>query len=120
MKPLYFIGSARADLRTFPEEVKDAIGHALYWAQQGDKHPHAKPLRGFGSAGVLEVVENHDGDTYRAVYTVRLAEAVYVLHTFQKKSTRGIATSRQDIELIRSRLRQAEADHTKRFGGEGT
>lgn len=120
MKPLFFVGSARADLRGFPEDVKDAIGFALHLAQMGDKHLHAKPLQGFGGAAVLEMVENHDGDTYRAVYTVKLADAIYVLHVFQKKSKRRIATPRHEVELIRARLRQAEADHTARFSWEGS
>ncbi len=84
------------------------VGYALYVAQMAGKHPQAKPLRGFGGAGVLEVVEDYAGDTYRAVYTVRLATAVYVLHAFQKKSKRGTETPRQEIELIRARLRRAE------------
>src|SRR5262249_12957655 len=97
-----------ADLRTFPDEVKRTIGFALYVAQMGDKHPDAKPLRGFGGAGVLEVVDDFAGDTYRAVYTVRLRSAVYVLHAFQKKAKRGIATPKQEMELIRARLRRAQ------------
>jgi phage-related protein len=84
-----------------------SIGYALHFAQAGDKHPSAKPLKGFGGAGVLEVVEDHDGDTYRAVYTVKLAGIVYVLHVFQKKSKRRGATSKQDIDLIRLRLQAA-------------
>jgi phage-related protein len=115
-KPLFFVGSARNDLRALPEAVKDLFGYALYLAQMGELHIHSKPLRGFGGAGVLEVMENDATGTYRAVYTVRLAGAVYVLHAFQKKSRRGIATPRQDIELIRARLRQAEAHHAKTFG----
>lgn len=95
-----------------PEEVRDTFGFALFLAQQGQKHDQAKPLRGFSSAGVLEVVENDRGGTYRAVYTVRFANAVYVLHCFQKKSTSGIATAQQDIELIKARLKLAE-DHAR-------
>ena len=110
-KPVVWIGSAKADLRNFPEEVKDSIGFALYVAQQGGKHADAKPLRGFGSAGVLEIVEDHDGDTYRAVYTVRLAGRVYVLHAFQKKSKTGIETPKAEINLIKSRLKRAEEEH---------
>src|SRR5439155_21022747 len=106
-------GSTKADLRNFPEEVKDSIGFALYVAQQGGKHADAKPLRGFGSAGVLEIVEDHDGDTYRAVYTVRLAGRVYVLHAFQKKSKTGIKTPKQQVDLIRSRLKRAEEEHAR-------
>ena len=111
IKPAVWIGSAKADLRNFPEEVKDSIGFALYVAQQGGKHADAKPLRGFGSAGVLEIVEDHDGDTYRAVYTVRLAGRVYVLHAFQKKSKTGIETPKAEINLIKSRLKRAEEEH---------
>jgi phage-related protein len=118
VKPLFFVGSARADLRGFPEEVKDAAGYALYLAQLGGKHPHAKPLKDFGGAGVLEVVENHAGDTYRIVYTVRFEHAIYVLHAFQKKSTRGIATPAREIERVRARLRQAEQHHAATFAEE--
>ena len=111
MRPLRWTGSSLDDIRALPDDVQDEFGHALYLAQMGGKHAHAKPLKGFKGAGVLEVVENHDGDTYRAVYTVRLAHAVYVLHVFQKKSKRGIATPQAVIELIKRRLQQAsEAD----------
>ncbi len=109
--PVIWIGRAKRDLRAFPDEVKDSVGFALYVAQQGGKHPDAKPLRGFGSAGVLEIVEDHRGDTYRAVYTVRLAGRVYVLHVFQKKSKSGIETPRAEINLIKSRLKRAEEEH---------
>ncbi len=95
--------------------MKDATGYALYLAQWGDKHRHARPLKGFGGAGVLEVIEDHDGDTYRTVYTVRYERAVYVLHAFQKKSKRGIATPAREIERVRARLRQAEEHHTAMF-----
>lgn len=95
-----------------PDEVQDTFGYALHLAQTGKKHEQAKPLKGFGSAGVLEVVENSEGGTYRAVYTVRFGSAVYVLHCFQKKSTHGIATPKPDIDLIRDRLKVAEA-HAK-------
>ena len=91
------------------EKVRDTFGFALFLAQQGQKHEHAKPLRGFGSAGVLEVVESDRDGTYRAVYTVCFANAVYVLHCFQKKSTSGIVTPQQDIDLIKARLKQAKA-----------
>ena len=101
-----------------PDEVKDGMGFALYLAQVGDTHVHAKPLRGFGGAGVLEIVKNHDGDTFRAVYTVKLVGAVYVLHVFQKKSKRGVATPPQELALVRARLRQAEMDHANRFAQE--
>ena len=111
LKPVVWIGSAKADLRTFPEEVKDSIGFALYVAQLGGKHTAAKPLRGFGGAGVLEIIEDHHGDTFRAVYTVRLAGQAYVLHAFQKKSKAGIQTPKAEINLIKSRLRRAEQEH---------
>src|SRR5260370_18892573 len=101
LKPVVWIGSAKADLRAFPEEVKDSIGFALYVAQQGGKHPDAKPLRGFSGAGVLEIVEDHRGDTYRAVYTVRLACRVYVLHAFQKKSKRASEAPKSETNLIK-------------------
>ena len=91
-----------------PVKVIDLFGYALHLAQQGGKHSQAKPLKGFGSAGVLEVVENNDGNTYRAVYTVKFGDAVYVLHCFQKKSHKGIATPQHDIELIRDRLKLAQ------------
>ena len=107
-RPLFWIGTTLDDLRAFPEEVKLEMGHALHLAQIGEKSPNAKPLRGFKGAGVLEVVENFDGNTYRAVYTVKLASGVYALHAFQKKSHRGIATDQRDIELVEKRLQEAE------------
>jgi phage-related protein len=114
LKPLRWIGSSRKDLRRFPEEVQRVAGYALWLAQTGTRHPDAKPLSGFGGAGVLEVVGDHDGDTYRAVYTVRLAGAVYVLHAFQKKSKQGIATPAHEMDLIRARLKQAEQLHASK------
>jgi phage-related protein len=95
-----------------PDEVKSAFGFALYLAQQGKKHQNAKPLKGFSGAGVLEVVEDCLGDTFRAVYTIKIAEVIYVLHCFQKKSKRGIETPKQEIDLIRDRLKMAQ-DHAK-------
>lgn len=92
-----------------PSDVQDTFGYALHLAQAGKKHAQAKPLKGFGSAGVLEVVEDSDGGTFRAVYTVKLGAAVYVLHCFQKKSTHGIATPKPDMDLIRERLKAAES-----------
>ena len=92
-----------------PEEVKDVFGYALHLAQTGRKHPDAKPLKGFSGAGVLEVISDFHGDTFRAVYTVRFAEAVYVLHCFQKKSKKGIATPKQDMDLIHARLSAVQA-----------
>ncbi len=107
LKPLVWIGSSRGDLRKFPEDVQDEVGFALYQAQLGEKHRAVKPLKGFGGAGVLEVVSSFEGNAYRAVYTVRLEQAVYVLHAFQKKSRRGIATPAQEIEKIKRRLKMA-------------
>ncbi len=111
MKPVHWVGSSREDLKSFPTEVKRDIGFALDTAQRGHKHPSAKPLQGFGGASVLEIVENHDGDTYRAVYTVRFAEAIYVLHCFQKKSKRGIKTPKKELDLIAARLKKAQEDY---------
>lgn len=108
VKDLVWLATTRKDVRAFPRRVQRAIGYALFLAQSGEKGPDAKPLRGFGGAGVVEIVEHFDGNTYRAVYTVKFEHAVYVLHAFQKKSTRGIATAQQDIALIRTRLRLAE------------
>ena len=111
-KPLFWIGSSKNDLKDCPDEVQDNIGYALQWAQNGGKSPDAKPLKGFGGAGVLEVVDDFDGNTYRAVYTVRFANAVYALHVFQKKSRKGIETPRQEIDLVKARLKRAEAHYT--------
>ena len=110
-RPLYWIGSSRQDLRDFPDDARRDVGFALSFAQNGLKHPSAKPLKGFGGSGVLEIVEDHRGDTYRAVYTVRFAGAVYVLHAFKKKSKSGIKTPRHELELIARRLKMAEADY---------
>lgn len=108
-RPLVWIGASREDLKEFPDEVQDQLGYGLFLAQAGEKHQRAKPLRGFGGAGTLEMIADHPGDTYRAVYTVRLTHAVYVLHAFQRKSKRGIATPQRDLDLIRQRLKEAEA-----------
>ncbi|BBU27045.1 hypothetical protein BTHE68_07790 [Burkholderia sp. THE68] len=109
VKPLRWVGSAKRDLKTMPADVQDMFGFALYQAQSGRKHEQAKPLKGFGSAGVLEVVESSKDGAFRAVYTVRFEHAVYVLHCFQKKSASGIATPRPDMEIIRARLKAAQA-----------
>jgi phage-related protein len=118
-KPLFWVGSGKDDLLAFPETVKDEIGTALSVAQFGGKHPQAKPWRGEGP-GVFEVVEDYRGDTYRAVYTLTFASAVYVLHAFQKKSPSGVKTARRDVELIGRRLREAEAkaDYEVLYGKE--
>ena len=110
LKPVYWMGPTLKDLRGSPEEVKDGIGYALELVQKGDRPANAKPLKGFGGASVLEIVEDFAGDTWRAVYTVTIADRVYVLHFFQKKSKRGIATPKKEIDLIKRRLRDA-AEH---------
>ena len=106
-KPLTWLGSTKKDLLALPGQVIDTFGYALHLAQIGKKHPQAKPLQGFGSAGVLEVVENWQNNTYRAIYTVRFAATVYVLHVFQKKSKSGSATPKLDMDMIRDRLNRA-------------
>ena len=108
-----FVGSSRKDLRQFPKEVRLTFGQALFNAQTGEKHPDSKPLKGYGGAGVLEVVENNDGDTYRAVYTVKFAEIVYVLHAFKKKSNAGRKTPLHELNIIATRLKAAEHDHAE-------
>jgi phage-related protein len=112
IKPLQWVGSSKKDLLAMPDDVVDVFGFALHLAQTGKKHEQAKPLRGFGGAGVLEVVEDHFGDTYRAVYTIKIANAVYVLHCFQKKSKQGSETPKHEMDLIRERLKAALA-HAK-------
>lgn len=107
-RALRWIGSSRKDYMEFPSQVQDSFGFELFLAQTGQHPPSAKPLKGFGS-GVVELIDNHDGDTYRAVYTVRFDEAIYVLHSFKKKSKHGIRTPQTELELIRARLRDAEA-----------
>jgi len=110
---LDWIGSSKKDLLAFPEPVVHAMGYALGVAQLAGKHPHAKPWKGDGG-GVFEVVEDFSGDTYRAVYTVRFADVIYVLHAFQKKSTKGIQTSKTDIAMIKARLKLAQQDYETR------
>jgi phage-related protein len=110
-KPVRWVGGSKEDLSAFPAEVRQRVGGALWEAQIGGKAPYAKPLKGFGGAGVLEIVDDFDGDTFRAVYTVRFAKAVYVLHAFQKKSKRGLATPKAELNLIDRRLRRAEEDY---------
>ena len=113
-KPLFWIKSSRKDLKAFPPAVRHAVGFALYQAQLGRKHLDAKVLKGFGGAGVLEVISDHAGDTFRMVYTVRFAGAVYALHAFQKKSKKGIKTPQFELEIVRKRLKEAEEDYAKR------
>lgn len=114
LKPVRWIGTSLRDLRSFPREARIDIGHALFTAQEGKTDPAAKPLRGFGGASVLEIVSSHHGNAWRGVYTVRFHNAVYVLHVFQKKSTKGIATPTREIDLIKRRLVEAEQDHKER------
>lgn len=120
LKPLEFVGGSRKDLKNMPNDVRQGVGFALYAAQQGDKSHKAKVMRGFGGAGVLEVVADYNRDTYRAVYTVTFVRAVYVLHCFKKKAKSGIATPRADVELIKERLKRAEehyrTTHAKKEG----
>jgi phage-related protein len=118
-KPLDWVGSSKRDFLTFPAAVKDEMGNALGLAQFGRKHPKTKPWKGQGP-GVFEAIDDHDGNTYRAVYTVRFREIVYVLHAFQKKSPRGIKTARIDIELVARRLKAAQQDHEARHGKAST
>lgn len=112
-KPLEWIGSSLDDLREFPEDVRRVMGQALYDAQLGERHPRSKPLKGFGGRGVLEIIDDDDGDTYRSVYTVKFSGVIYALHAFQKKSKKGIQTPRRDIDMIQRRLKVA-AEHFKR------
>jgi|SRR6516162_5532267 phage-related protein len=110
MRPLFWVGSSKRDYLEFPEKMQDNLGFELYLAQTGQHPPSAKPLKGLGT-GILELAEDFDGDTYRAVYVVRFKEAVYALHAFQKKSKRGVATPKREVDLIGSRLKDAESHH---------
>jgi phage-related protein len=116
-RPLLWVASSKRDYKAFPARVQDGFGFELFLVQTGQHPPSAKPLKGLGS-GTLELIENFDGDTYRAVYTVQFREAIYVLHAFKKKSTRGVRTPQVDVDLIRRRLKAAEEDHARRFGKE--
>ncbi len=116
VKRVFWVASSKKDLKGFPDDVQGLIGYALHLAQTGNKHPDAKPLRGFGGAGVLEVVADHEGNAFRAVYTVTFGQAVYVLHAFQKKSSSGIATRKEDMELIKQRLKLAREHYLQEFG----
>jgi phage-related protein len=119
VRSLLWVASSKRDYGKFPARVQDTLGFELFLAQTGQHPPSAKPLKGFGT-GVVELVENFDKDTYRAVYAVRFGEAVYVLHAFKKKSKQGIKTPQHEIELVKQRLRDAEHDHTQRFKKERT
>jgi phage-related protein len=114
LKPVRWIGASLRDLRSFPAPVRIEFGHALFTAQEGKTDPAARPLKGFGGASVLEIVASHRGNTWRAIYTVGFQGAIYVLHVFQKKSTKGIATPAREIELIKRRLAEAERDFRER------
>jgi phage-related protein len=113
-KPLFWIGSSLRDITRFPSKVQRSLGFALSAAQYGGKHPSAKPWKGEGP-GILEIIKDHDGDTYRALYTVRFASVVYVLHAFQKKSPHGIATRQSDVALVKERLKLAKTDYEERY-----
>ena len=113
MKPLRWVRSSKVDLCRFPEGARSEAGHALYLAQKGERAINALPMTGFGSSKVLEVVIPEDGDAYRAIYTIKFEDAVYVLHAFQKKSKRGVETPRRDMALIKSRLKLAEGHYAK-------
>ena len=115
LKPVEWVGSSKADLKKFPTAVQDQVGFALYQAQVGLKYRDVKPLRGFG-ANVLEVVSRQEGDTYRTVYTVRFKAAIYVLHAFQKKAKQGIATPKQELDLVRRRLKAAQEHYADTYG----
>jgi len=114
-KPLHWVGSSKRDFLEFPEAVKDDMGNALGIAQFGGTSPTAKPWKGLGP-GVMEIVESHEGNAYRAVYTVRFPEAVYVLHAFQKKSPSAIRTAKRDVELVAQRLKLAKQDYEEHYG----
>ena len=117
MRPVEWVGSSYKDFVSFPEAIQQETGHALYLAQIGRIHSSAKPLKGFGGAGIVELVEDDQHGTYRAVYTVKFESAIYVLHAFQKKSKKGIKTPREEIELVRRRLKVAEEDDLARRRG---
>jgi phage-related protein len=114
IKPCLFVGPSRRELKNFPDEVRGSVGHALHQAQCGDEPESAKALKGFGGRSILEIVADFDGNTFRAVYTVRFSDVIYVLHAFQKKSKKGITTPKPTIALIKSRLRDAESDYRAR------
>jgi phage-related protein len=114
-KPLHWVASSRKDLKAFPEDVVDIMGFGLRVVQKCDTPDNAKPLKGFGGTGVCEIIENYDTDTYRAVYTVRFPNAVYVLHAFKKKAHQGIKTPKKELDVIKLRLKYAEEDYAARY-----
>jgi phage-related protein len=117
LRPLRWVASSKRDFREFPAQVQDDLGFQLYLAQTGQHPSSAKPLKGLGS-GTVELVDDFDGDAYRAVYTVRFGDVVYVLHAFKKKSKRGVKTPQPDIDLVKRRLRDAELDYAERSSKE--
>jgi phage-related protein len=119
LKPLVWVRSSKDDLKRFPRTAQSHLGFALKVAQSGGKHPDAKPMKGFGGAGVIEIVEDYDGSAYRAVYTVKFVEAIYVLHAFQKKSKSGIATPKHDLDLIEERFKRAKELHNLKVHYQG-
>ena len=115
-KPAEWVGSAKDDLRSFPNDVRRVMGAAIHDAQNGEEHPAAKALKGFGGRSILEIIDDFVGDTYRAVYTVRFAGVIYVLHCFQKKSKKAGETPKADIELVKLRLKAAQVHYGMHFG----
>jgi phage-related protein len=113
-KPLRWVGSSLKDLKSFPSEVRSVVGYALYAAQNGNLDPAAKPMKGFSGASVIEIIAPFAGDTWRAIYTVRFQDAVYVLHAFQKKSKSGASTPKKEINLVHQRLAAAQRDYESR------
>jgi phage-related protein len=120
LKPVRWVGSARSDLKRFPKPVQRHVGQALYAAQCGEEYPSVKALAGFGGRNILEIVAAHEGNAYRTVYTVCFHSAIYVLHAFQKKSRKGIATPLQELRLVKQRLAAAEKDYRERQEGDET
>jgi len=117
-KPIEWIGSTKNDLKSFPEDVQDVMGHSLHIAQNGGKADNAKPLSGIVKSGrIFEVVDDYDGDTYRAVYTVKFEKSIYALHAFKKKSKTGKATPKPDVDLIKARYKRAEEHYKENYGG---
>lgn len=119
VKPIFWMGSSKADLKAFPKPVQSDVGYTLFAAQCGEEYRSVKTLQGFGGRSVLEIVAPHIGDTYRAVYTVKFKDSIYVLHAFQKKSTRGIATPKRELDMIRQRFADAKRHHEERQGQHG-
>lgn len=115
-KPITWMGSSKKDLRAFPQEVRREVGTALFWAEHGQLHPAAKPMKG-NLREVTEIVSDYEGDTFRAMYTTRIGDEVYVLHAFQKKSKKGVATPQHELDVIEGRLKAARQLHARRASG---